>query len=358
MTVELLCRCTGQTRRKRGESEERLLQRVTHLYCSDKGVHSIDGLSNCHALSVLYLYDNLISQIAGLASCRSLTHLYLQNNHISRIEGLDNLHRLSKLYLSDNALMVVEGLEQCPELTELHVANQRLPEGEKLLFDPRTLKAIAPSLVLLNVSGDCLDSLEDLSPLTHLTTIIATDNHLSSMKDLSQVLSHWSAVQRVELAGNPLCNKHKYRDRVITMGARIGMVDGREVSDTERQFLASWKATRKARRKALHQNIDTHGSLVPSAHCILSSQPPPLTMPALPARSPIRHWRKGHMHQALTGQQSISLPTQAPPQSAFAEFTPSHPIKHTPTSSHIHKGIHHTITTGTVLPQIVQPIIN
>ena len=56
-----------------------------------------DGLSNCHALSVLYLYDNLISKIEGLASCRNLTHLYLQNNHISQIEGLDNLHRLSKL---------------------------------------------------------------------------------------------------------------------------------------------------------------------------------------------------------------------------------------------------------------------
>ena len=32
------------------------------------------------------------------------------------------------------------------------------------------------------------------------------------------------------------------------------MVDGREVSETERQFLASWKATRKAQRKALHHN--------------------------------------------------------------------------------------------------------
>lgn len=46
-------------------------------------------------------------------------------------------------YLNDNAVMVVEGLEQCTDLSELHIANQRLPEGEKLLFDPRTLKAIA-----------------------------------------------------------------------------------------------------------------------------------------------------------------------------------------------------------------------
>lgn len=41
MTVELLSRSTGQTRRRRGESAERLLQRVTHLYCAEKGIHSI-----------------------------------------------------------------------------------------------------------------------------------------------------------------------------------------------------------------------------------------------------------------------------------------------------------------------------
>ena len=38
------------------------------------------------------------------------------------------------------------------------------------------------------------------------------------------------------------------------------MVDGREVSDTERQFLARWKATRKARRKALQQSTDLQGT--------------------------------------------------------------------------------------------------
>ena len=48
-------------------------------------------------------------------------------------------------YLSGNAIAVVEGLEQCTELSELHMASQRLLEGEKLLFDPRTLRAIAVS---------------------------------------------------------------------------------------------------------------------------------------------------------------------------------------------------------------------
>ena len=32
------------------------------------------------------------------------------------------------------------------------------------------------------MSGNCLDGLQVLSPLKHLTTIIATDNNLYSMK--------------------------------------------------------------------------------------------------------------------------------------------------------------------------------
>ena len=45
-------------------------------------------------------------------------------------------------YLGGNAITVVEGLEQAKELRELHIENQRLIEGEKLLFDPRSLQAI------------------------------------------------------------------------------------------------------------------------------------------------------------------------------------------------------------------------
>lgn len=41
--------------------------------------------------------------------------------------------------------MVVEGLENLSQLSELHIAQQRLPEGEKLLFDPRSIQAIAVS---------------------------------------------------------------------------------------------------------------------------------------------------------------------------------------------------------------------
>ena len=41
--------------------------------------------------------------------------------------------------------MVVEGLESLTELQELHVENQQLSSGEKMLFDCRSLQAIAVS---------------------------------------------------------------------------------------------------------------------------------------------------------------------------------------------------------------------
>lgn len=53
---------------------------------------------------------------------------------------------------------MVEGLEELRQLSELHIAHQRLPEGEKLLFDPRSLSAIAvrfkliPSYFIDNIS--------------------------------------------------------------------------------------------------------------------------------------------------------------------------------------------------------------
>ena len=115
-----------------------------------------------------------------------------------------SLHLLLNIfsYLGGNAITVVEGLEQAKELRELHIENQRLIEGEKLLFDPRSLQAIKvrqlhyihrdkimvnistmqASLTVINVSGNRLDSIEDLQCLTELVTFIASDNEITNMK--------------------------------------------------------------------------------------------------------------------------------------------------------------------------------
>lgn len=115
------------------------------------------------------------------------------------------------------------------------------------------------TLNVLNVAGNGIDSVVDLQPLTELTHLTASDNQLSNMKvrhplsvlfsrdvqdnigaqlwgkhccvvfnkafptqELSHVLGQWTKLWKLELTGNPLCLKHKYRDRVITMCKRAG----------------------------------------------------------------------------------------------------------------------------------------
>lgn len=47
MTADLLVKCTGQAKRKRDETQEQFLKRITHLYCSEKGIENIVSLHCC-----------------------------------------------------------------------------------------------------------------------------------------------------------------------------------------------------------------------------------------------------------------------------------------------------------------------
>ncbi|XP_066273568.1 protein phosphatase 1 regulatory subunit 42-like isoform X3 [Branchiostoma lanceolatum] len=248
LTIDLIARVNTHTKRKRDEPLSQYLRRLTHLYFQERHIDEIDDLSLCKNLSVLYLYDNRISRIQNLHFASNLTHLYLQNNLINKIENLSLLRRLEKLYLGNNEITVVEGLEKLENLKELHIENQRLPPGEKLLFDPRSIQALS-ALCVLNVSGNNLEDLQDFRCLGNLNQFMAADNQLEDMKELAQVLAGWVNLWRLELVGNPLCRKAKYRDRVIVMSGSLEVLDGKEINETARKFLLSWKANKEARRR-------------------------------------------------------------------------------------------------------------
>jgi len=48
-------------------------------------------------------------------------------------------------FLGGNSITVVEGLEELKSLKELHVEGQKLPSGEKLVFDPRSISSLSVS---------------------------------------------------------------------------------------------------------------------------------------------------------------------------------------------------------------------
>ncbi|XP_066273569.1 protein phosphatase 1 regulatory subunit 42-like isoform X4 [Branchiostoma lanceolatum] len=293
LTIDLIARVNTHTKRKRDEPLSQYLRRLTHLYFQERHIDEIDDLSLCKNLSVLYLYDNRISRIQNLHFASNLTHLYLQNNLINKIENLSLLRRLEKLYLGNNEITVVEGLEKLENLKELHIENQRLPPGEKLLFDPRSIQALS-ALCVLNVSGNNLEDLQDFRCLGNLNQFMAADNQLEDMKELAQVLAGWVNLWRLELVGNPLCRKAKYRDRVIVMSGSLEVLDGKEINETARKFLLSWKANKEARRRQREdrkKNGDADGTrrvkveIIPVEEDLPECELPPLQLPHAPLRN-------------------------------------------------------------------------
>lgn len=105
---------------------------------------------NYKNLKVIYLQNNNIAIIENLHFASNLTHLYLQHNELSKIENLNFLEKLQTLYLGYNKILVVEGLECLRNLTTLQIENQKLPIGESLCFDPRSIFTLSVSIFTLS----------------------------------------------------------------------------------------------------------------------------------------------------------------------------------------------------------------
>ena len=189
---------------------------------------------------MIYLYDNHLTRIENLNFAENLTHLYLQNNRLSKLENLHCCSKLEKLYLAGNQIQVLEGLDQCRHLAEIHLENQRLPNGEKLVFEPRTLQCLVwrsryvvshvstrkngsfVGIEILNIAGNNLDSLAELSGLEKLQNLTASNNNLTNLRELVQLLSIWPSLKRLDTSQNPLCSKARYRERLIVVSTALG----------------------------------------------------------------------------------------------------------------------------------------
>ncbi|NXY82565.1 PPR42 phosphatase, partial [Alcedo cyanopectus] len=259
LTMDLIAKSTSHRARSEEDSGQ-CLRKLTHLNLAEKNIDAIGDLSLCKNLRVLYLYDNQISQIQNLDFASNITHLYLQNNCILRMENLSPLKKLEKLYLGGNCITVVEGLDEMEKIRELHIESQHLPPGEKLLFDPRSLEALAKSLSVLNISNNNIDELEGLAVLENLSSLTAADNQLQHMKDLEVVLNKWTKLRRMDLAGNPICHQPKYRDRIVVHSQTLESLDGKEIKEMERRFLMNWKASKAARKKSSERMTNEHAA--------------------------------------------------------------------------------------------------
>lgn len=98
---------------------------------------------------------------------------------------------------------------------------------------------------ILNIAGNNLESLGEIGSLINLVQLIASNNNLNDMKEMSVILKCWPKLSELDLSGNPLCMKNKYRERIIVLAPNIKILDGKEIQDMSRQFLQNWKLSKE-----------------------------------------------------------------------------------------------------------------
>lgn len=122
--------------------------------------------------------------------------LYAGHCGFSSIEFLEPYTGLKSLFLNGNALVNVIGLPNFAELTCLFLQQNGL---ESL----QGLSEAAPQLKILDVSQNCLGSLDGIGSCTRLETLVAAHNKITSSADIRDVMS-CTAIETLDLQYNQI----------------------------------------------------------------------------------------------------------------------------------------------------------
>lgn len=229
--------------RGKEEAVEKFLERLTHLHLQNKRIGRIKGLTSCPATQNLYLYDNFIEVIENLEELKNLKRLLLQNNYITYIPRLKNSNLLV-LRLDENDISVIEGLDECTQLEELSVANQRI--ASPLVFDQKSLQAIASTLRVLDISATLTATLAPLTCLGYLETLRCSNN---SIVDLSEIdyIRFFQQLVEVNFSGNLIATAvpYKYRNAVLCAAPRtLERFDGSPVMQSKAESVRAAESHR------------------------------------------------------------------------------------------------------------------
>ncbi|KAJ9530206.1 hypothetical protein QJQ45_023471, partial [Haematococcus lacustris] len=121
-----------------------------------------------------------LARIDNLKGLHSLTKLQLDNNQIAKIENLDHLTNLTWLDLSFNKITKIQGLDHLTKLVDLSLFNNQITE------------------------------LENLDKLVNLNVLSLGNNALKRLDNM-MYLRQFGQLRLVNLAGNPFCKDHDYR---------------------------------------------------------------------------------------------------------------------------------------------------
>lgn len=171
------------------------------------GEEFIGGLNTMPSLQVLDMAQCGITDMSFFERVRvgTLRILHLQGNEITRVEGISHLEHLRELVLDRNKVKILD---------------------ENSFMGLKSLRE-------LRMDENHLKSFEHIGPLPRLHALHLSSNRIAEMAELEK-LRLLKQLVIVHLASNPVARKPLYRAYVINAVRLVRAVDGREVTEEER----------------------------------------------------------------------------------------------------------------------------
>ena len=129
------------------KKQNKPLDQITHLSCSDKSLTSLEGIEHLTNLRELDCSYNQLTSLEGIEHLTNLRELYCSNNELTSLEGIENLINLRILYCSHNRLTSLEGIEHLTNLRYLYCYNNQFTNEYKNYL--RTIKLKLKNLKIL-----------------------------------------------------------------------------------------------------------------------------------------------------------------------------------------------------------------
>lgn len=162
------------------ENDLDAIAQITTLVADSSNVSSLEDLALMPNLTTLSLRENGLVDLAGLKDITSLTSLDLKGNRITDASPLKYLENLQSLNLSDNNLEDVTFLRGLTKLTQLDLSSNCIEDihviselnhltdlnlANNFIADPSPLAKLQPTLQVLNLSSNSIESMESLLPM-------------------------------------------------------------------------------------------------------------------------------------------------------------------------------------------------
>ena len=167
----------------------------------------------------------------GIFGLPNLESLELAGNQLMNLNGIQFFKKLKILILRENSLAKIDSINHMEYLTFLDVSSNKLRNCDKSTI------GILPSLQVFLCDNNYLKNINGFEKFFSVQSISFENNKIPDYNSLEK-LSTLENLKDLAIGNNPITKSLNYRNTIIRMFPNLLKLDGKEITNEEREMIA------------------------------------------------------------------------------------------------------------------------